>query len=94
MAKKKIKHKPTGLTVDYTRMGAMTIDEFKQALWTDLQILKEDHHVKYVIAPKLKLELADEFGDCAPLRGRGDGKPIYRIHTRHYRPACMDYDFS
>ena len=75
-------------------MGMMTIDELKQALWTDLQILKEEHHVKYVTAPKLKLEPTDECGERITLRGRSDGKSLYRMHTHHYRPACMDYDFS
>ena len=88
------KDKNSGLTIDYAKIGVMTIDEFKQAIWTDLQILKDEHHVKYITAPKLKLGLTDAFGECTPLRGRYDGKPIYRMHTRHYRPACMDYDFS
>ena len=94
MAKKTPNKGPPGLTVDYSKMGTMTIDEFKQALWTDLQVLKEHHAVKYINAPKLKLEITDEFGEAQTLRGRSNGKPIYRMHTRHYRPACMDYDFS
>jgi len=83
-----------GLTIDYSRMGIMTIEEFKQALWTDIQILKDEHNVKYVTKPKLKLGLTDAFGECAPLRGRYDGKPIYRLHTQYNRPACWDYDLS
>lgn len=94
MAKKTPNKGPPGLTVDYSKMGTMTIDEFKQALWTDLQVLKEQHAVKYINAPRLKLEITDEFGEAQPLRRRSNGKPIYRMHTRHYRPACMDYDFS
>lgn len=95
MTKKKNDKKfEPSLTVDYAKVGLMTIEEFKQALWTDLQILKDEYGVKYLTAPKLKLGLTDAFGECTPLRGRYDGKPIYRLHTRHYRPACMDYDFS
>lgn len=86
--------KSTGsLTVDYVRMGVMTIDELKQALWTDLQILKDERRVKYIKAPRLKLQPTDENGEPAPVRDR-DGKTLHRMHTYHYRPACMDYDFS
>ncbi len=94
MAKKTKNSGPPGLTIDYAKMGMMTIDEFKQALWTDLQVLKEHHSIKYIDAPKLRLMPTDEFGENQILRGRSDGKPIFRMHTRHYRPACMDYDFS
>lgn len=93
MAKKTKNSGPPGLTIDYEKMGMMTIDEFKQALWTDLQILKEQHAVKYVDAPKLRLKPTDEFGDSHTVRRQRDGKAIFRMHTRHYRPACMDYDF-
>jgi len=95
MSKKKTKtdKKPT-LTIDFSRIGIMTIEEFKQALWTDIQILKDEYNVKYITAPKLKIGLTDAFGECTPLRGRYDGKPIYRLHTHYNRPACMDYDLS
>ena len=83
-----------GLTIDYSRIGVMTIEEFKQALWTDIQILKDEHNVKYITKPKLKLGLTDAFGECTPLRGRYDSKPIYRLHTQYNRPACWDYDLS
>jgi len=94
MSCKKSKNRQNVLTVDYAKMGVMTIDEFKQALWTDLQILKDEHNAKYVSAPKLKLELTDKFGERLPLRDAHDGKPIYRLHTHHFRPACMDYDLK
>lgn len=94
MAKKTPNKEPPILTVDYAKMGTMTIDELKQALWADLQVLKEHYAVKYINAPKLKLQVSDEFGEAHALRGRDTGKPIYRLHTCHYRPACMDYDFS
>ena len=92
MSKKKQFRRPPGLTIDYSKLGVITIEEFKQALWTDLQLLKEEHHIRYLEAPKLRLELVNEFGETMPLRDRGSGKPIYRMHSRHYRPACIDYD--
>lgn len=94
MSKKKTYKRRAGLTIDYTKLGIITIDEFRQALWTDLMVLREDHHIRFLNAPKLRLELVDEFGQSMPLRDRGNGKPIHRLHTRHFRPACMDYDFD
>jgi hypothetical protein len=94
MTKKTETFRAPGLTIDYSKIGTMTIDEFKQALWTDLQVLKEHYGAKYITAPKLKIDFTDEHGEVQPLRRRHDGKPIYRMHTRHYRPACMDFDFS
>lgn len=93
MSRKKSGKKPAGITVDYAKMGVMTIEELKQALWTDLQILKDERRVKYIVAPRLKLQPTDESGDPVPVRGR-DGRTLHRMHTSHFRPACMDYDFS
>lgn len=93
MSKKKLKKNSAGFTVDYSKMGVITIDELKQALWTDLQILKDERRVKYIKAPRLKLQPTDENGEPVPVRGQ-DGKALHRMHTNHYRPACMDYDFS
>ena len=76
------------LTIDYNMLGLMTLDEFRQALWTDLGVLKDLYNVRYVIAPKLKISLSNEFGERSPLRRKQDGKPIYRMHTRHFRPIC------
>lgn len=73
-------------------MGIMTLDELKQAIWTDLQVLKDIYDVKYIKGPMLKLHLTDQFGEAAPLKSLSDGKPIYRMHTRHFRPACQDYE--
>lgn len=92
MSKRQKPYRPPHLTVDYTVMGIMTLDELKQALWTDLQVLKETYNVKYIKGPMLKLNLTDQFGEVAPLKSLNDGKPIYRMHTRHFRPACQDYE--
>jgi hypothetical protein len=50
MSKKKTGKGRGGITVDYAKMGVMTIEELKQALWTDLQILKDERRVKYIVA--------------------------------------------
>lgn len=83
---------PPSLTVDYSLLGIITIEELMQAILTDLHVLEDVHHVKYIKAPKLRFEITNEFGEVAPLKSLGDGKPIYRMHTRHFRPACQDYE--
>ncbi|MCB9959679.1 MAG: hypothetical protein H6843_13870 [Rhodospirillaceae bacterium] len=75
MSKKKAA-RPDYLTIDYGTLGVMTIDEFRQALWTDLAVLRDLHNVRYVSAPKLKVHISDRFGDRGPLRRLEDGKPI------------------
>lgn len=92
MTRRQQSYRPPFLTVDYSLMGIMTLDELKQAIWTDLEVLKETYNVKYIKAPMLKLNLTDQFGEAAPLKSLKDGRPIYRMHTRHFRPACQDYD--
>lgn len=82
---------PPHLTVDYALLGMMTLEELKHALWTDIEVLRETYNVKYVKATKLRLELVNEFGETAQLKGLGDGKPIFRLHSRHFRPSCKDY---
>ena len=85
-------YRPPYFTLDYTLMGLMTIDEFRQAILTDLHVLKETYNIKYLKGSMLKLSLTDKFGEHAPLKNRSNGKAIYRMHTHYYRPACLDYD--
>ncbi len=91
MTKRHPKYQPS-LTVDYSLLGIVTLEELRQAILTDLAVLADIYHVKYVKGPRLRIELSNEFGDTAPLKSLGDGKPIYRMRTRYYRPACLDYD--
>jgi len=90
---KKYSGKPSPyLTVDYTRLGTISLNEWRQAILTDLHVLEDLHDVQYITAPLLRIQVSDAFGEPLPVRNLGDGKPIYRMHTRHFRPSCMDYD--
>lgn len=79
------------MVIEYRSLGTMSIDEFRKAIWTDLEILKDLYNVKYVRAPRLKIPITDKFGDHVALK-RPDGKHIHRLATHHFRPACQDYD--
>ena len=92
MTKKTQTIRPPGLTIDYSILGILTLDELKRAIWTDLEVLKEIYNVRYVTGPRLRFQLTNEFGDHANLKDLGNGKPIHRMSTRHFRPACKDYD--
>ena len=92
MSKKRTALGPPSLTIDYGVLGLISLDELQRAIWTDLQVLKEIYHVRYVRAPKLKLPLTNEFGEAINLRHPAGGSPIYRMMTRHFRAACKDYD--
>jgi hypothetical protein len=90
---KKFQGKPSPyLTVDYTRLGTISLDEFRQAILTDLHVLEDVHGVESITAPLLRIKVTDDYGEPHPVRSLGDGKPIYRMHTRHFRPACWDYE--
>lgn len=80
-----------GVVIEYSALGTMSIDEFRRAIWTDLEVLKDQYGVKYVKAPRLKIPITDEFGEHCKLR-RPDGKAVYRLRTYHFRPVCTDYD--
>lgn len=83
----------TDLTVeiDYKSLGTIAIDELKQAIWSDIEALKEQYGVKFVTAVRLSVPVTNEYGDPMQIRQPSGGR-IRRIDTHHYRPACKDYD--
>jgi hypothetical protein len=85
------KGKDDALIIEYKSLGTITIDELAHAIIEDIQILKNEHSVRFVTAVRLRLPVTNEYGD--PLRViRPGGGRMYRIDTHHYRPACLDYD--
>ncbi len=79
------------LTVDYRVLGTISIDELFHAIHEDLQALKDIHGIQFVTGARLKLPLADQYGQRVTVR-RDNGAPVYLMHTYHHRPACKDYD--
>lgn len=81
----------SGFTISYKNLGTIHIDEFAQALWADIQILKNDYNLHYVKAPRLRLYFTNEYGEPVQAMKPGCG-PTRFIDTHHYRPACKDYE--
>ena len=91
MTRKKGSLEPKGLLIAYKELGTISIEEFKQALIADLDSLKEIYNVQYVTAPRLKINVTNEYGEQIKVR-RPAGGYIYYMDTHHYRPSCKDYD--
>ncbi|TCS59860.1 hypothetical protein [Varunaivibrio sulfuroxidans] len=91
MGKKRDNQRQDALFIDYRELGTISIDELAQAIYTDIQALKDIYNVKYVTAPRLKLPITNEYGDIRLTR-HPEGHLINRMDTHHYRPACKDYD--
>ena len=85
------KDKDNELTIDYDRLGTISLDEFKQAFWDDVQALKEEFGISYLKNAKLIVPATNEFGDPLQIRRLSTGAPVRRLDTHHYRPACLDY---
>jgi hypothetical protein len=82
---------PRGLTMEYERLGTISIDELAHAVWEDIQTLKTLYNVRYVKSPRLKIVVTDEYGEEIKLRRPGGGY-VHYLHTCHYRPAYKDYE--
>lgn len=80
-----------GLVIEYRFLGTISIDEFAQAVFTDLQVLKDQFNVRYVTAPRIRVPITNEYGDRLQLKAPTGGT-VERFDTHHYRPACKDYE--
>ena len=91
MKKNKGPFEPQGLLIGYKELGNIHIDEFAQAVITDIHALREYYHVSYVKGSKLRVYPTNEYGD--PVRAtRPEGGRVFYFDTWHYRPSCKDYD--
>jgi hypothetical protein len=77
--------------IDYKSLGTIAIDELKQALWEDIEALKEHFGVAYVTGVKLVVPATNEFCDPLVIKRLSTGAPVKRLDTHHYHPACLDY---
>ena len=78
------------LTIDFEKLGTISIDEFKQAVIEDIEAMKELYNVKFVTAPTLRVPVTNEYGDPVVVK-HPQGGNVSRIDTHHYHPACLDY---
>jgi hypothetical protein len=72
-------------------LGTIAIDELKQAIWEDIEALKDQFGVAYVTNVKLVVPATNEYGDPRLVRRLATGETVKRLDTHHYHPACLDY---
>jgi hypothetical protein len=89
--KDKEKTRDTDLTYSYQCLGTITLDEQKQAIWEDIQALRDEFGVSYLTGVELVVRATNEFGDPLKIRRLSNGEVVRRLDTHHYRPACLDY---
>ena len=77
--------------ITYKNLGTITMDELKQALWEDIEALKDQFGVSYVNGVKLLVPATNEFGDPLLVKRLSTGAPVKHLDTHHYHPACLDY---
>ena len=88
---KKDKTSDTDVTFTYERLGTITLDEQKQAIWEDIQALRDEFGVAYITGAELVIRATNEFGDPLKVRRLSNGAVVRRLDTHHYHPACLDY---
>ncbi len=79
------------LEIDYKKLGTIPLDELKQAIWEDIEALKDEFGVAYVTNAKLIVPATNEFGDPLVVKRLSTGAPVKHLDTHHYHPACLDY---
>lgn len=80
-----------GLTIRYEKLGTINIDELRQAILTDINILRNDINIRYVKDVRLRIHATNEYGEEIKIT-RPEGGTMRLIDTHHYRPACKDYE--
>ncbi len=79
--------KPTPLNINYE--GRVSLDEFRQAIWQDLDQLEKDG-VEFLEEAKLQIPIVNQYGDPMMIKDP-DGRVITDIHSHAYRCAAQDY---
>ena len=77
--------------IDYKSLGTINLDEFKQALWDDIQALHDQFGVSFIKGAKLVVPATNEYGDPVNVKRLSNGQRVNHLDTHHYRPACLDY---
>lgn len=79
------------LEIDYETLGTISLAEWKQAIWEDIEALHEEFGVSFVKSPKLIVRATNEFGDPVVVKRLSTGATVKHLDTHHYHPACLDY---
>ena len=79
------------LEIDYKNLGTIKLDELQQAIWEDIQMLRDEFGVGYVTDVKLMVRATNEYGDPLVVKRLSNGATVRHLDTHHYHPACLDY---
>jgi hypothetical protein len=85
------KSDPT-VEIDYKTLGTIPLDELKQAIWEDIEALREEFGVSFVTGVKLVVPATNEFGDTVQVRRLSTGRsdPRARLAGRRaYRHGFL-----
>ena len=77
--------------IDYKPLGTISLEELKQAIWDDIEALREEFGVSFVKNVQLIVPATNEYGDPVQVRRLSNGAKVNHLDTHHYRPACLDY---
>lgn len=85
---------PPGTLIAYKHLGNMTIEEFAQAVRTDLCVLRDVYNLKHVKGAKLRFIATDEEGNEVRLVRPGGrrGQNTTFLQSHYNRPVCEEYD--
>jgi hypothetical protein len=72
--------------IDYKSLGTINIDELKQAIWEDIEALKDQFGVAYVTGVKLTVPATNEFGDPLQVKRLSTGATVIPIEQRAAAP--------
>ena len=79
------------LEISYKNLGTINLDELQQAIWEDIQMLRDEFGVGYVTDVKLMVRATNEYGDPLVVKRLSTGATVKHLDTHHYHPACLDY---
>mgnify|MGYP006283851959 CR=1 FL=1 len=79
------------MMLEYRALGTVTLDELRQAIFTDFECLKDEHNVRYVKEAVVRFAVTDEYGQSRTVK-RKDGSKLQRMETNYHRPVCKDFE--
>ncbi len=79
------------LEIGYNKLGTIPLDQWKQAIWDDIEALRNEFGIAFVTNSKLIVAATNEFGDPVVIKRLSTGATVKHLDTHHYQPACLDY---
>lgn len=70
--------------------GLISIEEFRQAIWTDLGHLEKVDGAEFVQDPLICLPVVNQYGDLLNITNE-QGTIMRKIHSHAYKCAALDF---